>query len=65
MTSQQKITDIHADLLVLRIASLKVITLLTGLLGYIWLMVLIAPETGQYVPQATWIAGGDWLCSRP
>jgi hypothetical protein len=59
MTSGEGISDIHADLLDLRVASLKVIALLTGSVGYVW---LLKPGHTRHGLCGLRVAG--WLCSR-
>ncbi len=62
MSVVQSTPDLR-DHLALQVESLKVIALFTGIIGYIWLILVVWPVTGSDAPPAAWIGGLSLMLS--
>jgi signal transduction histidine kinase/CheY-like chemotaxis protein len=53
----QGAVDLRENLLSLQAESLRIIALLTGLVGYTWVILLVWPLTGATAPVGAWVGG--------
>ncbi|HEY65877.1 MAG TPA: response regulator [Caldilineae bacterium] len=55
MSVTQEMPHLRDNLMQLRAESLRIIALLIGAIGYVWLMLLIWPVTGENAPLEAWL----------
>ncbi len=58
MTIAKETSEFRDNLAYLQTESLTVIALLSGVIGFIWLCLVVWPVTGEFAPISAWVGGG-------